>query len=586
MEDSASDFEQHIPSFIKNSCPGTSAEVVTEEDCFFKNSQGTVTFRPVDDLQFGGTPGQGEASDEIVEKARIEKAGWTKSLTSLPCLTNEKIDDRLLKNSIFSQSRSAPKAFRNKRQGYKLWKGYVRAVFVKPDIKAKQVLFLAKSKVCASMKNIQYNVYIHLDQATGDVVFAKCSCKAGQGGCCKHVAALLYTVLDYVNMGAVEVPPDLTCTQVGQKWNVPSRANAIPSKAFKFEDLVFEKIEESKKRKRPLVTGSRDPYCATPQFALQTSADELKGLVERLRLTGKASLLCEAIESNEFQPCSMFKTSSCKAVDCIVASSLNQQKGDDPCWYIHALYEHVPSDRQNSELVDSDTLQNIFEKLGVSIERSTEVCLQTMSQSTEPIWYLECSKRITASYFGKVLNRRQSIHPTSLIKSITEKRMKGGKSMPTSLRWGVEHEEIAIRKYMESRKHISAKKFGFVISPAWPWLGCSPDGIIFQDDIPVGCLEVKCPYSKKDMTLQEASLNDKSFFLKCTDNGLQLKYRNSYYYQCQGLLNLLGLPWIDFAVYTLKDFYVERIYRDESLWKSHMLPSLTGFFVKYIFPQL
>ena len=131
-------------------------------------------------------------------------------------------------------------------------------------------------------------------------------------------------MLDYVNMGAVEIPPDLTCTQVGQKWNVPSRANAIPSKASKFEDLVFEKIEESKKRKRPLVTGSRDPYCATPQFASQTSADELQGLVERLRLAGKASLLCEAIESNEFQPCSMFKTSSCKAVDCIVASSLNQ----------------------------------------------------------------------------------------------------------------------------------------------------------------------------------------------------------------------------------------------------------------------
>ena len=31
--------------FFKNSCPGTSAEVVTEEDCFSKNSQGTVTFR-------------------------------------------------------------------------------------------------------------------------------------------------------------------------------------------------------------------------------------------------------------------------------------------------------------------------------------------------------------------------------------------------------------------------------------------------------------------------------------------------------------------------------------------------------------
>jgi len=88
------------------------------------------------------------------------------------------------------------------------------------------------------------------------------------------------------------------------------------------------------------------------------------------------------------------------------------------------------------------------------------------------------------------------------------------------------------------------------------------------------------------MTLLEASLNDKSFFLKCTDNGLKPKCGNSYYYQCHGVLNLLGLPWIDFAVHTFKNFHLERIPRDESFWKSHMLPSLTGFFVKYIFPRL
>ena len=43
MENFASDFEQHIPSFFKNSCPGTSAEGVTEEDCFSKNSPGSLT---------------------------------------------------------------------------------------------------------------------------------------------------------------------------------------------------------------------------------------------------------------------------------------------------------------------------------------------------------------------------------------------------------------------------------------------------------------------------------------------------------------------------------------------------------------
>ena len=33
-----------------------------------------------------------------------------------------------------------------------------------------------------------------------------------------------------------------------------------------------------------------------------------------------------------------------------------------------------------------------------------------------------------------------------------------------------------------------------------------------ENDIPVGCLEIKCPYSKRDMKLEEASSNDKNFF--------------------------------------------------------------------------
>lgn len=386
-------------------------------------------------------------------------------------------------------------------------------------------------------------------------------------------------------MDFLEIPPDLTCTQVGQKCHVPSGAKNIPPKAFKFDDLTFEKIEENKKRKRSLVGESRESYCATPQFALQTSSEELQSLVERLRLAGKASLFCEAVESNQCQPCSFFQTSSGKVIDRIAASNVEQQRGEEQCLYIHALYEHVPTYKHGDCLVDSVTAQKINDKVGVSIDRSIEVCLQTINQSTEPSWYLECSNRIAASIFGKVLNRRQSIHPSSLVKSITDRSTKGGTSMPAALRWGIEHEDIAIKQYSETNMHI-VKKCGFVISPTWPWLGCSPDGIIFENDIPVGCLEIKCPYSKRDMKLEEASSNDKNFFLKSTNNGLKLKCKNGYYYQCQGVMNLLGLPWIDFAVYTSKDFHVERIYRDELLWMSYMLPSLTDFFVKYILPNL
>ena len=105
-----------------------------------------------------------------------------------------------------SKKGAAPNAFRKKKQGYKLWKeGYVRGVLWRPNVKGERLLFLVKAKVHASMKSTQYTVHVHLDQESGDAEYAKCNCKVGQGGCCKHVGALLYTLLDYVNMGVTEI---------------------------------------------------------------------------------------------------------------------------------------------------------------------------------------------------------------------------------------------------------------------------------------------------------------------------------------------------------------------------------------------
>eukprot|EP00794_Sanderia_malayensis_P021058 gene21058-23113_t len=481
----------------------------------------------------------------------------------------------------------APRAFRNKKHGYRLWKeGYVRAVSVKPNVKGGSLLFLVKSKVHASMKNVQYNVYVHLEQANGNVVYAKCNCKAGQGGFCKHVAALLYTILDYVNMDMKGIPRDLTCTQVGQKWHVPSGANRTEDNAFKFSSLVFEKSEEGKKRKRPLVQGNMD-FCATPPFARETTSNELQSLTEKLRLAGKASLFCEALESNEFQPCKLFETSSSKAAVTAVAEKQGIEESNSFPHLLSLYNTHLPSDQDDMKLLiaDDEILENVTNKVDISGESSFNVCCATIKQNTESAWYIERSKRITASDFGKVLNRRKNISPTSIVNSITSRANYSNKSMPSSLKWGIEHEDVAIEEYEHSLQDLSVKKCGFVASPQWPWLGCSPDGIVMKDDTPVGCVEVKCPSSKKDMTFQEAC-NDTKFFLRNEDGGCKLKKHQMYYYQCQGVLNILGLDWIDFVVFTNKELHVERIYKDDNLWRSKMLPELTSFYVTYILPKL
>ena len=118
------------------------------------------------------------------------------------------------------------------------------------------------------MKQQRYSVYCDLNESA-DVVYAKRNCKAGQGGCCKHVAAVLYTILDYSNLQLKQVTNDTTCTQVLQTWGVPSSTQLKKAKAVKFEDIIFENADyerdTERKRKRPIVKGKRENYCATPQ---------------------------------------------------------------------------------------------------------------------------------------------------------------------------------------------------------------------------------------------------------------------------------------------------------------------------------
>lgn len=93
------------------------------------------------------------------------------------------------------------------------------------------------------MKSVSYTVYVHLDQLNGEVGYAGCCCKAGQGGCCKHVTAFIYTVLDFFNLTLEMIPADLTCNQFPQKWSVSSGCSKTLNKAVKCENLFLKKLK-------------------------------------------------------------------------------------------------------------------------------------------------------------------------------------------------------------------------------------------------------------------------------------------------------------------------------------------------------
>jgi hypothetical protein len=91
-----------------------------------------------------------------------------------------------------------------------------------------------------------------------------------------------------------------------------------------------------------------------------------------------------------------------------------------------------------------------------------------------------------------------------------------------------------------------------------PFLATKPDGLIGDDSI----IEIKCPFSIKDLTLLDAYKEKKLKFMYVQSGNLFLKKIHSYYYQTQGQLHITDRKYCYFVVWTLKGihFTVRTIY--------------------------
>jgi hypothetical protein len=170
--------------------------------------------------------------DQSTEQIEIQRC--TKDQKSLPKFSHALLQKRLGVECDNDASK-------HKKLGYRIFKDrYVNNVLVKPNIwKGREVHFVVKACVNASMKKPTYIVYVHLNQESGDVTHGSCSCKTGKGGCCKHVAAIIFQLIDYIQLELTEVPDDLTCIQVLQQWHVPRNNEVV--EPILYEDMKFEK---------------------------------------------------------------------------------------------------------------------------------------------------------------------------------------------------------------------------------------------------------------------------------------------------------------------------------------------------------
>ena len=139
------------------------------------------------------------------------------------------------------------------------------------------------------------------------------------------------------------------------------------------------------------------------------------------------------------------------------------------------------------------------------------------------------------------------------------------------MHYGLESEPKAIMKYEIATK-TRVSPTGFWVNPKFPFLGCSPDGIVGNDTVvQIKALKIFEQYRVETVACKNSSVPNNVLGRQCfkvEDGKCVLKHTHAYYYQCQHILLVTGRKYCDFILHAVSGpDSVERIPRDEPLIK-------------------
>ncbi|KAL9967600.1 hypothetical protein ACROYT_G025862 [Oculina patagonica] len=210
--------------------------------------------------------------------------------------------------------------------------------------------------------------------------------------------------------------------------------------------------------------------------------------------------------------------------------------------------------------------KQLLQSLNLEEDEINELETQTRKQADCEKWKEERKFRFTASQFHLISKRQrnhgnfaeQLINPTP----VSSKYLEHGKKFePVAL---MEYEKFMFNR----RTPVKVLPCGLVVSKGCPILGATPDAKIIDFGCTdyFGIAEVKCPYTKFQVTPLDASTDEKFFMEQTGVADCKLKEDHPYYAQVQGQMAVTGAQWCDFIVYTSKGIYVQRIPFDPVFW--------------------
>ncbi|XP_066303858.1 uncharacterized protein [Branchiostoma lanceolatum] len=416
---------------------------------------------------------------------------------------------------------------------------FIHEVLYHPISDDSDVCFVKSTSARSQRKNDEpHQVWVALQKSTGKVRTAYCSCFAGLGSSCNHVAGVLFKM----DHAWTEGITNKSCTSKPAEWPQPKKGGSTDAKKIKNMEWWSPNWSKGKK-KQPINTPTRRLFSPTKN----TSPPSLEGLMSDLYVSSKDACAFKY---------AMPTTTNAYPVE----DDINVEEVIDL-----VTCESVPLPL--SELIKLPTLPTF------STEQVNALVEATMEQSSNPTWRQQRIGRVTASVARSVMVMAKKVQSDALIAQGILDGILGRKKETTvqeddldAIKFGRRMEPIAREAYIKvmrstGHKGLTAQETGLFVLKDQIYIGASPDGLVTCQccEPPNGLLEIKCPYS---IAWADPKAIPPSY-LRNKEGPLALRHMHGYYSQVQMQMMVTNTEWCDFFVYTNHGYYLERVLADK-----------------------
>ncbi|XP_065068517.1 uncharacterized protein LOC135693861 [Rhopilema esculentum] len=467
-------------------------------------------------------------------------SGWSNDITLLPSLSWRDVTEYLI-DTPSKFTKEALKAYKSLEAYNYFICNHVHDCYYHEVSKDSELCFI-KSEVLPSQrqgeKTTLYKVWVCLNKKFGWFLTGNCTCMAGLGSACSHLAALLFKLEAAVHYNLNE---KTASTSQLRSWNA-ARKHVTPAPA--------SVIDFSRPKKRTLpkyhekIRSSTNFSCEDPTIG--EGAIPIEKFSELYNIFPKAAVFT-SLPIHEFTNVEENKRENTAAQE-MDGSDTDSDIESDPSIipeHLTSLFDPTAVNMDDFALDEHARKQfnlyreNNFKRAFDNLRKLTE------KQSLNPAWMMHRAERITASICSKVSRMKDS---KSLISNIMQYN-DGFTSKFTD--FGKTIEPLARSSFIktEEDKHanFSVILSGLIVNAEEPYLGASPDGIVTCSCHGKGVLEIKCPFNYKDGF--DGWQHDKNFPLASLGPGFIMKKNHLYYYQIQLQMELSGAEFGYFYIF-------------------------------------